>query len=92
MKAFKPRSRMISIRLSEEEYRALKRVCAASGARSVSDITRNAVRVLVMDKGKREQALAIDLARCNAQLMNLDQELKRLASEIAAIKPSVTTD
>jgi hypothetical protein len=41
------RSRMISVRLSEDEYSALVNLCASSGARSVSDLARNALRMLV---------------------------------------------
>jgi hypothetical protein len=47
MKILKPRSRMISVRLSEEEYATLLHLCSATGARSVSDFTRDAMRVLL---------------------------------------------
>ena len=83
---------MISIRLSEEEYGALKRLRAATDARSVSDMTRAAMRVLLIGKGNREHTLAIDLARCSTQLMNIEKKLNRLASKITAIEPSTTTD
>lgn len=38
---------MISVRLSEDEYSAVMNLCASSGARSVSDLARNALRMLV---------------------------------------------
>ena len=38
---------MISVRLSDEEYTALRRLCLVTGARSVSDITRDAMRMLL---------------------------------------------
>ena len=47
MKILKPRSRMISVRLCEEEYATLLHLCFATGARSVSDFTRDAMRVLL---------------------------------------------
>jgi hypothetical protein len=44
MKVLKPRSRMISIRLSEEEYDGLCRLSAEIGAHSLSDLARDAMR------------------------------------------------
>ena len=38
-----PRSRLVNIRLSEEEFAALQRATNESGARSVSDFCRNAI-------------------------------------------------
>jgi Arc/MetJ-type ribon-helix-helix transcriptional regulator len=43
MPVFKPKSKMISIRLSDEEYEGLKSLCVSSGARSVSDLAREAM-------------------------------------------------
>jgi hypothetical protein len=47
MKEIKRRSRMISVRLSEEEYAALRHLCLLTGARSVSDLTRDAMRAVL---------------------------------------------
>ena len=47
MKVLKPRSRMISIRLSEEEYEGLCRLSAMTGAHSLSDLARNAMRLFL---------------------------------------------
>jgi len=38
---------MVSVRLSEEEYLALRQLCSSTGARSVSDITRDAMRAFL---------------------------------------------
>lgn len=43
MAVFRPRTRLVNFRLSEEEYQQLKESCASSGARSVSDYARAAV-------------------------------------------------
>jgi hypothetical protein len=43
----KRRSRMISFRLSEDEYASLRSVCESEGARSVSDLARDAVHRLI---------------------------------------------
>jgi len=47
MKVLKPRSRMISIRLSEEEYAGLCRLSAEIGAHSLSDLARDAMRMFL---------------------------------------------
>lgn len=47
MKVLKPRSRMISIRLSEEEYAGLCRLSAEIGAHSLSDLARDAMRTFL---------------------------------------------
>jgi hypothetical protein len=40
---YRPRTRLVNFRLSEEEYQQLKETCARSGARSVSDYARSSV-------------------------------------------------
>lgn len=40
---FKRRNRLISFRLSEEEYESLRTLCVTEGARSVSDYARSAL-------------------------------------------------
>ena len=46
MAILKRRSRMISFRLSEDEYARVLRVCETEGARSVSDLARDALHRL----------------------------------------------
>ena len=41
------RTRMVSIRLSDEELRKLHEVCATTGARSISDLARDAMHKLI---------------------------------------------
>jgi Arc/MetJ-type ribon-helix-helix transcriptional regulator len=58
---------MISVRLSEDEYAALRRLCQATGARSVSDLTRDAMRGLI-ENGTREDALGTRMEEFRAQM------------------------
>jgi Arc/MetJ-type ribon-helix-helix transcriptional regulator len=44
---------MVSVRLSEEEYIALRELCSSTGSRSVSDLTRDAMRAFL--KGTNEE-------------------------------------
>jgi hypothetical protein len=41
---FDRRIRIVSFRLSEREYAALREFCAAHGLRGISDLTRRAIR------------------------------------------------
>ncbi len=43
MPVYRPRTRLVNFRLSEEEFQQLKETCARSGARSVSDYARSSV-------------------------------------------------
>jgi Arc/MetJ-type ribon-helix-helix transcriptional regulator len=78
---------MISVRLSEEEYAALRRLCQATGARSVSDLTRDAMRGL-LENGTREDALGYRIEEFRAQMKSLDRRIESLAAEINAFKTS----
>jgi len=82
MAVLNPRSRMISVRLSEEEYSALRHLCSVTGARSVSDLTRDAMRVL-LDGSGREKVQSSHMDEFRAEIRNLDRKIERLAAEIA---------
>lgn len=70
---------MVSFRLSEEEYAGLKHICIMVGARSLSDIARDAVHRLLSNgtepKSDGDEQLRLLYARMDA----LDHEVKRLA-------------
>jgi hypothetical protein len=75
------RSRMISIRLSEDEYSALMNLCASSGARSVSDLARSALRSLAGggENGHNFQALTDGLL---AEIQVLNRKLEELNDRV----------
>lgn len=76
---------MISVRLSEEEYSALRRLCSVTGARSVSDLTRDAMRVLLTGSGQKE-VLGIHVDEFRTQMRSLDQKIEQLAADITSLK------
>jgi hypothetical protein len=51
----KPRERLVYFRITEDEFQQFASVCEQSGARSVSDLARNAVQRLIADCQKRQQ-------------------------------------
>ena len=87
MAVLKPRSRMISVRLSDEEYTALRRLCLVTGARSVSDITRDAMRAL-LSGSSRDNVVWSHMDEFRVQMQNLDKKIEQLAAEIRMIKES----
>lgn len=54
MAVFKPRERLVYFRISEDEFRQFSSVCEQGGARSVSDLARNAVQRLIAE-GQRQR-------------------------------------
>lgn len=69
----KPRVRMVSFRLSEEEYDGLKNRCLSEGARSVSELARSTVcRLLGSTNGSPVMTL-------EKRVEELDLEIKRLS-------------
>ncbi len=85
MTVLKPRSRTISVRLSEEEYVALMRVCSLTGARSVSDLTREAMRTVLKDVN-REDPLGQHLEEFRADMKSLEKKVQQLEAKITTFK------
>jgi len=55
MAVLKPRERLVYFRISEDEFRQFVSVCEQAGARSVSDLARNAVQRLITDGNRQRQ-------------------------------------
>lgn len=53
MAVLKPRERLVYFRVSEDEFRQFVSVCEQAGARSVSDLARNAVQRLIAEGQKQ---------------------------------------
>ncbi len=85
MSVLRRRSRMISIRMSEEEFSTLRRMCITTGARSLSDLAREAMRGFLSGAN---QETAPDATRNEyyAQMKDLEQKVERLSAEIALFK------
>ena len=55
MAVFKPRERLVYFRISEDEFHQFVSVCEQEGARSVSDLARNAVQRLISDGDRHRE-------------------------------------
>lgn len=60
MAVLKPRERLVYFRVSEDEFRQFVSVCEQAGARSVSDLARNAVQRLIADGQRNREDHSID--------------------------------
>jgi hypothetical protein len=85
MTVMKPRSRMISVRLSEEEYSALRHLCFLTGARSVSDITRDAMRT-VLRGVNREDSIGSNLEEFRANMKTLEKKVEQLEAKLTTFE------
>jgi hypothetical protein len=80
---------MISVRLSEEEYSALRHLCSLTGARSVSDLTRDAMRT-VLRGVNREDPFGGNLDEVRAGMKNLEKKVEQLEAKITMFKAEGT--
>jgi len=70
---FKPRERLVYFRISEDEFRQFSSVCEQGGARSVSDLARNAVQRLLAEGDRHREG------------QELEEKMRVLENLIAAV-------
>jgi hypothetical protein len=92
MAVIKRRSKMVSFRLSEQEYQDLLMLCETRGSRSISDLARDAVFNLLVPgnghsngNGHRTGGSVIEhkVDALDGRMQELDREVKRLADLLA---------
>ncbi len=83
MSVLKPRSRMISVRLSEDEYSALQELSLTTGARSVSDLMRDSMRGLI-DSSARDKGVGDYFEEFHARINILDRKVEELTKRVAS--------
>jgi hypothetical protein len=76
---------MISFRLSEDEYASLRSVCENEGARSVSDLARDAVHRLIRKDSEADVETA--MRALEGRMDTLDLQVQRL--NVAVGQPPV---
>jgi hypothetical protein len=85
MSVLKRKTRMVSFRLTEEEYNTLMQTCVANGARSVSDFTRERMcEALFRNAGLDGKPVEDKVEALRSQVRQLDNKVKRLARLAAA--------
>jgi phage host-nuclease inhibitor protein Gam len=71
--------------MSEEEFTTLRRICVATGARSLSDLAREAMRGL-LNGTNHESAGEASRIEYSAQMRDLEEKVEKLSAEIALVK------
>jgi Arc/MetJ-type ribon-helix-helix transcriptional regulator len=79
--SLEPRSKMISFRLSEQEYELLREVCFKNGVRSVSELGRAAINMLLQQPARAPQhSLASRVSDLEGRLHLLSMEVRKLSN------------
>ena len=76
------KTRLISLRLSEEEFEALKSLYSAHGAKSISEFARDAMQRVISKKMDDKFALELKIQEMDGKLSILDGEVARLSQII----------
>lgn len=82
MSVLKRRNKLLTIRLSDEEYRQVLSICTVRGARSVSDFVREAMmQLMATPRGRNGNGDASVLSR----IEELDERVSVLQSEVSRL-------
>jgi len=82
MMVFKPKNRILTLRLSEEDYHVLREASARDGARSLSDYARDTLfRTARSPTGVHD--LTCRLAVCEAGMMSLTAIVRQLEERVS---------
>lgn len=77
------RSKMISFRLSPEEYQTLQEACLTRGVRSISDLARTAMHKLITPNGQSDP-LSGDVRDLQDKVRAISFELNRISKLVEA--------
>jgi hypothetical protein len=86
MKTLKRRSRMVSIRLSEEEYLALCDLCSTTGAHSVSEMMRQAMHSILRSADRDGQLGLYMMKEFRSHIKDLDKRIEQLTVDLTSLK------
>jgi hypothetical protein len=82
--SFAGRIKLVTFRLTQEEYEAVKNLCLSRGVRSISEFTREAIRLQL--GGHQSRAfVSPDLISLGLALEQIDVALKDLSGKIARV-------
>jgi hypothetical protein len=82
MTLFSSRKKLVTFRVTEEEYEALKNFCITKGVRSISELTRQAV-LQQLSADRQSRTVSGDLVTLISTLEHVDDVLKNLSSGIS---------
>jgi Arc/MetJ-type ribon-helix-helix transcriptional regulator len=75
----KPRTRLISVRINDEELSNYRAICACEGFVSFSDLVRTAIHELIANRsGRGPGAIRSAVNELSTRIEKLDQDVKEL--------------
>ncbi len=82
MAVLKPRERLVYFRVSEDEFRQFVSVCEQAGARSVSDLARNAVQRLIAEgiQQRGDEEMTAKMQRLEKLIAEVTEQLQLLTA------------
>lgn len=82
MAVLKPRERLVYFRVSEDEFHQFVSVCEREGARSVSDLARNAVQRLIAEcqRDREDRELTPKVEKLEKLVTELTGQVQTLAA------------
>jgi len=83
------RSKVVSVRMSDAEFRQLKELCVATGARCVSDLARDTIFRLMNGGGASQAGHAGAL---ESRVQELDERLNTLQGRVSRLAMLVLED
>ena len=92
MVVLKRRSRMVTFRVSSEEYDQLARRCLESGARSIAEFARVAILQNIHSSREPAGTLSGDLATVSRALSELDHSLSAVRRRIRGVLGHVSPE
>lgn len=85
MSLFPSRKKLVTFRLSTEEFEALTNYCIASKARSVSELARESILLRVYGDRSQRNLITGDLVTLGSALVEIDAALKNLSGRISRV-------
>lgn len=85
MAVLQNRSRLVTFRLSDQEYEQVRNTCREEGVRSLSEFARRAVLHQVALHGASSVNFGDDLSALSLRLVELDQALEELRDRISQL-------
>jgi Arc/MetJ-type ribon-helix-helix transcriptional regulator len=90
---FKSKTRIVSFRLSEEEFHSFRNVCISEGFGSFSELIRAAVQELIANRhGCSAEALRAAMERLHARMEEVGRDVKQLKTSPAETVRRQTDD
>lgn len=88
MPVLRPRNRIVYFRVSEDEFRQVNRVCQATGARSISDLARSAMRNMIQGPHDQPSRLFDRLSMLETLVADLNDQIHQLTLTLRREKPT----